>query len=133
MPERHSIIELKIAHYRAMLKSDLCDEKRAQVKRWLAARLADLNRAAGAKQPTRDHAGTRATQVMERLDRIDDELNAGPRRKGHIVTSRGEFLDDFESSVEAGDWQTRRATLVNERRLLTAEWESLADADENRP
>jgi hypothetical protein len=131
MPERHSIIELKIAHYRAMLKSDLCDEKRAQVKRWLAERLADLDPTAGAKQPAGDHAGMRAEQIMERLDRIDDELNAGPRRNRHIVTSQGEFLDDFENSVEADDWKVRRAKLVNERCELNDEWQRVTGSTEN--
>jgi hypothetical protein len=76
-------------------------------------------------------ATARAEQIIERLDRIADELNAGPRRKQHIANSRGEFLDDYKSSAEAGDWKARRAELTIERRLLTGEWERLTDSDES--
>jgi hypothetical protein len=84
------------------------------------------------KQVTRLVAMVRAEQIIERLDRIADELNAGPRRRQHIVTSRGEFLDDFENSAEAGDWKKHRVELGAERRLLTGEWERLTDGDESR-
>ena len=131
MSESHSTIQTKIAHYRAILKSDMCDEKRAQVRRWLAARLADLDAATGVKPSASGHAGTRTKQIMERLDRIDDELNAGPGRKRHIVTSQGEFLDDFENSVEANDWKVRRTKLTGERRDLNEEWVRVTGNDEN--
>ena len=131
MPESHSIIQMNIAHYRALLKCDLCDEKRAQVKRLLAAGLAELQPVTGARQPANDHAGTRVDQITERIDRIDDELNAGPRRKRRIVTSHGEFLDDFDNSSEAGDWKARREELAMERRELTEEWERVADSEGN--
>lgn len=81
----------------------------------------------------RDHPGTRAEQIIARLDGIADELNAGPRLKQHIVTALGEFLDDFENSTEASEWKAHRAQLAKERRRLIAEWESLTEADENRP
>ena len=85
----------------------------------------------GAGQPANDRAGTRVDQIVERIDRIDDELNAGPRRRRRIVTSRGEFLDDFDYSSEAGDWKARRAELAMERRELTEEWERVADSEGN--
>jgi hypothetical protein len=84
------------------------------------------------KQVTRLVATARTEQIIERLDRIADEINAGPRRKQHIVTSRGEFLDGFKNSAEAGDWKKHRAELGTERRLLTSEWERLTDGDESR-
>jgi hypothetical protein len=79
-----------------------------------------------------DQARTQIERIIARLDRIADELNAGPRLNQHSVTSRGEFLDDFERSVEASDWQTRRAELAEERRLLTTELERLTETDESR-
>jgi len=131
MPEDRSIIRTNIAHYRALLKSDMCDEARAHVKRLLATGLAHFQPAASAKHPTSDHVGTRIEQIMERLDRIDDELDAGPHRKRHVVTSRGECLDDFDNAAEAGDWKARQAELANERRELNDEWERVTESGEN--
>lgn len=50
MTEDPYIIKTNIAHYRALLQLDISEEKRQQVKRLLAAALADLQAATAPNQ-----------------------------------------------------------------------------------